>query len=248
MNLDFRIDDHKLRKSFDQWSKAFGDSNVQAVSRLAVSMAIQTAILVTPRGKSKKQIVENIATGANANIVGLAASAFSKIAKSKRPAFKFGSAWSTLDQSQILRSVEEVNAFIEANRGKQHGRVKKLPPARRAICKSSDLKKVITLRKKLAGKAKGSFLGAGVKAATWQRGGNRLSVGKNQMAWAQKHADLGRATLKKSMFNPEARIISLAGHTRSKRILPPDIIPEASKRAWKNVLKFYQISLHKANQ
>lgn len=239
MSISYEVDDKTLNQNFKKWAKKFGDSNKQAVARLAVSVARETAILVEPRGKSKKPIVGAIMKDARKNIVGIPAKGFTKLTQKRSPGFKFDHQWVTLRSHQLLRDKGEINAFIERTRDGK-GRVRKLPANHRGVCRKKDFNAALVERKKWAGEAKGSFIGAGLKAARFQRGGSRLTIGKNFMAFAQKHADEGTAKRKLTLRGPSINLRSFAEHTKSKRILPFSAPREAARRAWKNTAGWYR--------
>lgn len=247
MSFSMEVDEAALRRNFSKWQKKFGDSAAQAVSRLSVGVARETAILVEPKGKSKKKVVNGIVAGARSNIVAIPARDFNKLSAKRRPGFKFGHRWVTLDADQLLRGESEIQRFIEANRDGR-GRVRKLSPERKAVAKKGDFNKVLVKRKRLAGIAKGSVLGAGMRAARFQRGGRRLSIGKNFMAWAQKHAGFGTAKRRRRAFGPEIRLISEARHTRNNDIVSQQDVKEASRRAWRKTLAWYRHAMRELDK
>ena len=223
-----------------KFRRQFGESSNQALIRLSVGVAKEAAILTKPMGRGKKKVVAGIIAGARSNIRDLPAKRFNQIAKKSRPAFKFRDQWVSLGEDQILRSPDEVNAFIEKNRNSK-GRVKKLSSRDKAIAKTADFNKTLVRRKKLAGIAKGSWIGAGKVLARKSRGPEPARVGKNFIAWAQKHSDLGTARFRKrTLGKSEAHLISKAPATRDNGIFSKDEARQAVRRSWRKTLTWYR--------
>tara|TARA_R100000655_G_scaffold35628_1_gene69254 strand:+ start:6886 stop:7623 length:738 start_codon:yes stop_codon:yes gene_type:complete len=236
ISIKAKMNDVKMRT----FSKRFGETSNQSLLRVGVQTAKEVAELTTPLGRSKKLITQNIITGARINVVDVVARRFNALAKRARPRFKMRNKWVALPSNQILRDAGEVDRFIEKNRNSK-GRVKKLQPEKRAVCKTSDMNKTLVRRKKLAGIAKGSWIGAGKKLARRARGSNPPRIGKNFMAWTQKHADKGTAKLKTALLGKShVLLISNAPHTKDKGIVPPRLANDAVKRGWRKTLNWYR--------
>ena len=236
LTLSAKLDSKKMNK----FRRQFGESSNQALVRLGVGVAKEAATLTKPMGRSKKKVIAGIVAGAKSNIADIPGRKFNQIAKKKSPAFNFRNGWVRLDQDQILKSPEDIYSFIEKHRTSK-GRVKKLPARDKAICKTADMNKTLAKRKKLAGVAKGSWLGAGKFLAKKSRGPEPARVGKNFMSWAQKHSDLGRAKLvKRVLGKSEAHLISKAPATRDKGIFSRDEARQSVKDSWRKTLAWYR--------
>ena len=236
ISVKAKLDERKM-KSF---RKKFGETSNQALIRLAVDVAKDAAVLTEPKGKSKKQIVKNIISGARVNIAAIPARQFNQISKKKSPWFRFSKGGVSLSRAQILESPGEINGFIERNRNKK-GRVRRLSQNQKAICKTGDMNKVLVKRKKLAGVTKGSWLGAGIKLSRKSKGSHPARVGKNFMAFAQKHKDRGTAKFRARILGKsEAFLISNAPATKDVKIFSKRDAKEAIRRAWKKVLNYYR--------
>ena len=236
ISISARMHDVKMRT----FSKHFGETSNQSLLRVGVQTAKEAAELTMPIGRSKKLITQNIITGARINVVDVVARRFNALAKRAKPRFKMRNKWVALPPNQILRDAGEVDRFIEKHRNAK-GRVEKIQPEERAVCKRSDMNKTLVRRKKLAGIAKGSWIGAGRKLARRARGPNPPRIGKNFMNWTQKHADKGNGKLRTALLGKShVLLISNAPHTKDKGILPPRLVKDAVKRGWKKTLNWYR--------
>lgn len=228
-------------RKFQKFQKDFGETTRQALIRVGVQAAKEAAVGTWPFGKNKKAIVKNIESGARKNIVGIPARGFNEIAKRHSPAFPFGKGqWVKLDPFQILRSADEVNKFIEKSR-MPNGRVRKFNKVDKAICKESDMRRTLTNRKKLAGVAKGSWLGAGKMLSRRSRGPEPARVGKNFIGWAQRHADKGKAKMRTvGVGKDEVRLISNAPATKVDEIFSDGHGRKAIGIAFRKTLSWYR--------
>ncbi len=229
-------------RSFNSFRKKFGDTSNQALVRLGVAAAKEAAVFTAPKGRSKKKVVNGITAGAKSNVKDLAARRFNQITKKSKPAFKFRNGWVSLDQDQILRSPDEIYRFIEKHRNSK-GRVKKLPSKEKAICKTADMNKTLRARRKLAGVAKGSWLGAGKALSKKSRGPQPARVGKNFMSWAQKHSKTGMMQYRpKILKKSEIRLISNARGTKDLGVFSRRDAVRSIQIAWKKTYRWYQIN------
>jgi len=239
ISLNAALDEKKMQR----FSRSFGDTTNQALLRLAISVSKNCAFYTNPRGKGKKKIVDAINKGARLNITALPVKEFNRHAKTNNPAQFVKGRWHKMDQSQILRSEEDVWNFIEKSRdGSKSGRPKWIPSNRKAICKNKDMDAVLKRRRKLAGIAKGSWLGAFKALSIKVVGGDKPRLGKNYMNWAQKHMDMGRGKWQpKRLGKSEADLISNAPSTKDKRIFSNEDAKDAMKSAWRNTIKWYRL-------
>ena len=236
ISVSAKLDSEKLNK----FRRKFGESSNQALVRLGVDTAKLAAVLTQPEGKGKKKIIKGINSGAKRNIAPLPAKAFSYFTKQKRISFPFQGSWVTLREDQVLRSPSEIYDFVEKHRDSK-GRVKSLPRGKRAICKQGDMDKAMTARRKLAGVAKGSWLGAGKSLAKKSKGPDPARVGKNYMAWAQKHAKLGESKfIKRILGKSEVHLISNAASTKDKGLFSRQAAKEAIEKASRITLNYYR--------
>ena len=232
------------RGSLEKFRKQFGETSDQALLRLALSASRECAFYTQPRGQKKsavEKIVNAIEAGARRNIIPLKAPDFKRHAKSKNPAHFMNGRWYKLGQDQILWDEDEIWEFIEKYRKGNKGRVKWVPPGRKAICRVSDLNKVITRRKKLAGIMKGSWFGAFGDLSPKVKGGDRPRLGKNYMYWAQRHKNKGRGRwVPGGRDKSEARLISKVPGTLDKKYFNQGLADEAIKSAWRKTIAWYR--------
>jgi len=233
------------KRSLEKFRKQFGETSDQALLRLAVSTSKQAAFFTNPRGKDKKakdKIIDGINKGAVLNIAPLPAKEFNRHAKSRNPAFFRDGRWYSMSQDQILRSEEDVWDFIEkSRRGSKRGRPKWMPNSRKAICHKKDMDSVLKRRRKLAGIMKGSWLGSFAALGMKISGSDKPRLGKNYMAWAQKHMDMGHARWRGGgRDKSEAHLISKVSGTLDKRYFNQDLADEAVKVSWSNTIKWYK--------
>ena len=233
------------KASMRKFQKKFGDTTNQALIRLAVSTGRECALLTHPMKNARKVQQDAIMKGARKNIAPLPAKLFNLVTRKPKPAFRFerggsGAVWAKLTPSQILQSDRDVYDFIEEAR-KPNGRVKWLPFSQKAICKKGDFDKAMVRRRKLAGVTKGSWLGAHRALSKKVRGGDKPRLGKNFMAYAQKHMDKGdgKARLKR-LGKSEADLISDAPATKDQRIFPKEHAKDAVERSWRKTLSWYR--------
>jgi len=229
------------RGSLEKFRKQFGDTSDQALLRLSLSVSRECAFYTQPRGKKKDKIVGAIVGGARRNIIPLKAPDFKRHAKSNNPGHFMNGRWHKLHQDQILRDEDEIWDFIEKYREGNKGRVKWLPPGRKAICKVADLNKVIRRRKKLAGTMKGSWFGAFGPLSRKVTGADRPRLGKNYMYWAQRHKDKGRGRWAPGgRDKSEARLISQVPGTLDKKYFNQRLADEAVKSSWRKTIAWYR--------
>ena len=229
------------RGSLEKFRKQFGETSDQALLRLALSVTRECAFYTQPRGKKKDKIVGAIDGGARRNIIPLKAPDFKRHAKSRNPSHFMNGKWYKLHQDQILRDEDAIWEFIEKYRKGNKGRVKWVPPGRKAICKAADLNRVIRRRKKLAGTMKGSWFGAFGPLSRKVRGGDRPRLGKNYMYWAQRHKDKGRGRwVPGGRDKSEAQLISKVPGTLDKKYFNQGLADKAIKSSWRKTIVWYR--------
>lgn len=219
------VDMATLTRKLKRASKAFGDTTAQAVARWGVQtsreLAIGTQVFGKAVGKTKKPQEEAIRSG----VLGVV---HPVTARQLRQA-----------GGRALSSPSEVNAWVEENRGK-NGRTRQMKPRDRKVAKKSDVNKVISLRRKKAGMAKGGWLGAGQDIAKAQRGTQRIRIGKNFLGYAQKHSDMGEVKKRFIPFRPAAELRNRAKHTRSSYVMKSSTIRRARYWGLRKTLTWYR--------
>jgi len=241
----YRADTEKFRRTLKGYGRRFKDSNWQLTCRLAVSVARELAVLTEPRGKGKKAIVAAIEADARRAVVPLSARTFQ--AARRRGRIWDGRQYVAVPADRFLEDEDAVWRAIEVARGRG-GRVRKGLTGGPAVTRRPVFLRVLRKRRKLAGIAKGSWLGAGMEAARFQRGAARLSIGRNFMSWAQKHARFGRARRRRRGWRAGIELVSLARHTRRREIFPVGVEDEAVARAFRNTANWYRRALKEAEK
>jgi len=197
-----------LERSLKKAAKAFGETSAQAVIRWGVSvcrdLAVQTQVFGQTKTKAKQ---ENAITAGAMSVVLIVP----KVGASNKKG---------------LHSPEGVNAWIESTRGKNGRTPKNMPLSERKVCTEATFKKAMRDRFKLAGIAKGAWIGAGQDIAKHQTGQDRIAIGKNFLAYSQKHASRGHGIPAKSGFSPVAVLENKAAHSASSWVLK-----DSSKRS-----------------
>lgn len=238
--ISAKIDRPKLERSLKKAAKGFGESSAQAVTRWGVQVGRELAFDAQAYGKRKGgRVKASYKPGEkilDPQINSLMAGAMNVllIVPKVGPLNKKG-----------LRSADEVNAWIESNRGK-HGHTKKLPLEKRKVCTQAIFDAAFKQRVKLAAIAKGGFLGGAMDIAKHQKGQERINIGKNYLPHAQKHAKMGSAKAPTNGFFPIAELVNRSRHSGSSWVISKAKIDNAVGKALKNTLKWYRMAAKKA--
>lgn len=193
------LDLEQLRREVIAFAERFGETSRQAVVRAAVSVAREAAVQTLPRGgdkgtATKKKIERRINRGVVlASVVLKDKKMWSRIKAQKRPRLRDKDRWTEVRPEQFVDDKNRFSEWVDKVRGGNANPSRYLQFSRKAIVWPKLVKDTQRLRRKRAGIAKGGWLGAGMEAARMQRGGDRISIGKNYMSWAQKHSKWGRA-------------------------------------------------------
>lgn len=226
MKITGVIDRPKLEASLRKFAKRFGDTTQQAIARWGVSScreaAKQTQIWGDKSKDSKDRQIKAMTAGAH--------QCLTVVPAGERP---------RKGRGNMVKSAEEANKWINENRGKD-GRVKKMTPDRRKEIMQDVFDDTIKLRAKLAGIAKGAWLGAGMDIAKRQRGTDRINIGKNYLGYAQKHAHFGSSKLEKSIFKPFATLSNRARHSASSNVVKKSSIKTAMDWGLKKTVTWYR--------
>jgi hypothetical protein len=224
------IDRPKLEKSLKRFAKDFGDTNAQALCRWGVQacreLAGSSQVFGTGTAAKKKQW-GSIEAGMNNVLI--------TVPKSDRRKTRF------------LQSAQEAHDFINSNQDSK-GRTKKLPIEQRAFISDALFKKVLKERQKLAGMAKGGWIGAGQAIAAAQKGTDRISIGKNFLGYTQKHSKFGSARKPVSGWKPTAELSNRVRHSGASNVLSPSDSKKAMDWSLKKTVKWYASALRRQNQ
>lgn len=224
------IDRPRLERSLKRFAKDFGDTTAQAICRWGVQTCRELAGSTQAFGKSseaKKKQWNSIEAGMN--------SVLSIVPKSERRS------------SRLMSSPSEVHAWIDSQQNSK-GRTKKLPIEQRAFVTADLFQNVLKERQKLAGMAKGGWLGAGQQIATAQRGTDRINIGKNFLGYAQKHGRFGSARKPVAGWKPTAEITNRVRHSADSGVLSPAQSKQAIEWGLKKTITWYRAALRRQNQ
>lgn len=223
-----KYDMQALERSLKKAAGAFGETSAQAVIRWGVSVCRDLAVQTQAFGQTKTKVKQenSITAGARSVVV-----IVPRVGASNKKG---------------LRTSNEVNAWIESTRG-QNGRTpKNMPFSERKVCTEATFQKAMRDRFKLAGIAKGAWIGAGQEIAKHQTGQDRIAIGKNFLGYSQKHASRGHGVPAKSGFSPVAILQNNSAHSAS-----PWVLKESSKKSAvafgaRKTIKWYNIALKKS--
>jgi hypothetical protein len=237
----------KLQASLKRYSKFFGDTTAQAVVRWGVQTCRDLAFETQVSGatKKKKGAKEGPTKWANGTQEGaMIKDAYNVLLIVEEPTMRFGQR----GNKKRLKTPAQVNDWIEINRTRRRARTAKLPISGRKIVSEAIFKKAMMQRFKMAGMAKGGWLGAGMDLAKYQTGGFKISIGKNFMSWTQKHSHFGKATKPQEGWRPSSRITNAVNHTASPHVLQPARAKRAIDFALKKTVKWYSTALNEKNK
>lgn len=239
--IEAKFDMPKLERSLKRASKAFGDSTQQAVARWSVQCGRELAVSTQVYGKSGTRQKQNFAIEADARKVIFPVDSFRPSKTGRTARYTWRGKSGNWPQSRVLKDAAAVNDWIEQNRTRRRGRTAKLPFAELAICEASVFKAAMKIRFARSGMAKGGWLGAGKDAVKFQKGAQRITIGKNFLSYAQKHGHLGNAKLRGgTVFQPVADLENRAPHVSSPSVLSKSEIGVAVGFGLRKTIKWYQ--------
>lgn len=214
------IDLQRLADSVRRAGRAFGDTSRTAICRVGVQVCRELAVSTQVYGKggAKRKQEKAIEAGVRGTIASVSEKQFRDLVSGRVTTAKIRNRWVTVDSSRLLSSVEAAMKWVDSHRDEK-GRAERMPQGTIGVAPKSVVNKVIRARKVRAGIAKGGFIGAGVAIARRQRGANRLTIGRNFLGYAQKHADMGTAQATGSTFRPIAKLINKSRHSGSGYVL-----------------------------
>ena len=212
-----KVDMATLERSLAKSRKAFGESSEQAIYRWGVQTARELAGVTQAYGKNKNlQVVQWKAIYFDAlNVLRIVQS---------RPTIT--------DPKQCFE-------WIERHRTRKGRRTAKLPDNMKKTVTIDVLNQALAEKMKRIGMAKGAWLGSGLQLSNKQSGMQKVNIGKNFLAYAQKWAALGSSIVKRSIFKPSAVLTNTAHHSGSDYVLPQSRKKTVVKRALINTLKWY---------
>lgn len=229
----------KLERSLRHFAKDFGETSAQAVVRWSVQTCRELGFEAQVWGKSgtKQKQIGAIRTGALTVI--LVAKTASKTAHGWKCTNSVGTFYTS--DRKMLKDSDAVIAWIEQNQSGSKGRTKKLHASEKKVCSLRVFNQAIKIRSKLAGMAKGGWLGAGQDIARAQTGQGRISIGKNYLGYAQKAgASFGSSRKPQSGFTPAAFVTNRVSHISSGHVMKSSAYDKALGFGLKKTLNWYR--------
>jgi len=250
--IDAKIDTSELARSVKSWSRAFGDTNEQALMRLSSETCRQLAMKTQPWGTGKnarEKIAGAIEFDVYKTIISIRdRKTWNEILAGRQFSIRASNKLVRIQgrNKQILRSLSDIGSWIENSR--TGGRVvRKMGVLNRALAWHEDVAAVVNSRRKSAGMAKGGWVLAGQDVArkTNKKG---LGVGKRYAKWAKDAAV--RAGVRgyieplKDMWRPKVKISNTARHTKSDYVLKDRDIKNAVLNAFRKVKRYYVVAVN----
>lgn len=235
------INRRELEASLRKYAKQFGENNAQAIARWGIQTARELAFETQVWGRSKTKAKQEAAIMADAYQVFLVVDTLKTGATGAKVETNGKSYRVPLDQ--VCQSQSDFEAWMDYNRdGKGKGTARLEPKDRKVITRGM-FRKFLKIRLARAGMAKGAWLGTGLDLARVQTGANKITIGKNYLAYAQKHAGMGHSTIPKSGPNSSTRMTNRAAHSGLTYVLPKGKITRAQAFGLSKTVKFYRKSL-----
>lgn len=239
------VDMRQLTEKLDKASKKLGESNKNAVARWGVQICRELAVSTQVYGKSgtKKKQDSAIEAGVNNVVVALTGvrqkpKTVSGLLNGKRVSWP---------KSRFTSDAETLSRWVDSQRsGKARHTRRNLKMHEKMAAPKTVVNKVIRERKKRNGIAKGAWLGAGAKIASYQVGADRISIGKNFLGYSQKHGSRGTASRTSSMINPIAKLTNNSEHSRTPYVLSHSETSKAIRFGLTKTIKWYQMAARKA--
>ena len=239
--IEAKFDMPKLEMSLKKASKAFGDSTQQAVARWSVQCGRELAGSTQVYGKTGTRQKQNFAIEADARRVIFPVDSISPSKTGRSVRYKWQGKSGNWSQARWLKDESAVHDWIEQNRTRRRGRTAKLPFSELAICDKAIFAKALKTRFARSGMAKGGWIGAGKEAAKFQKGAQKITIGKNFLSYAHKHGGNGHARLRGgAVFQPIADLENRAPHVSSPHVLSKSEIGKAVGFGLRETLKWYR--------
>lgn len=250
-----KIDMRKLERSLKRLAKDMGETNAQAICRWGVQTAREMAVETQVWGKSARdsQKIDGKGVGPKLKQVGaIIGDAYNvllvvdSLYKSRaKPGFysKNKGEFRYFEPYRVLLNTDAVNRWIENNQTTRKSRTRKLPWIKKKVCDKKSFNKVIRERSKAAGMAKGGWLGVGMEIAKYQRGANKINIGKNFLSYAQKHSRFGKATKPREGWNPSSRLTNSVRHSGTSYVLASGATDKAIAFGLRKTVSWYRAAL-----
>lgn len=249
--ISIQPNNRQLVTSLERAGKKFGDTSKGAIARLGVQvcrdMAFETQAFgagAKPR-KAQKEAIEHD---------------YSRLVIAFKSARMGKKALKTLigrdrkgreyrwPKSRFLDTPEKIIAHVERHHDPKTGRPRKrkVPWSELMAARSATFNKAVRIKvTESAGKAKGAWIGAGNRIAKSQKGADRLTIGKNFLSYAQKHASKGRATEGGDNFMPHAILRNSVPYSSAKDVMSRDRMQRVISKSARKTLKWYEMTMRR---
>lgn len=237
----------KLIGSLKKASKAFGDTNKNAIARWGVQTCRELAVSTQVYGKggARKKQVNAIEKGVNGVIASVSDKQFRTLLSGKVKRAKIRNRWVEVTQERLIPDEGKAMEWIESHRDEK-GRTPRLDQFQIGIAPQSVVRKVVRMRSVRAGIAKGAWLGAGAEIAKRQKGAQKINIGRNFLGYAQKHAERGDARATADPFNPIAFLRNNSAHSGSDYVLSQKEKDKAVGFGLRKTINWYRMAAKKA--
>lgn len=238
------VDLTELGKQMRSMSADFGDSNESAIARWGVSAcrALIKGTQAWGAGKEAKKVQEDaIKKDANRAIYSVSKATYvNGVASGKLSGLVVNGELITFTPDRVLKTAEEVNAFIDRKKTGKNKRVYQVKRTERGITAASAMSKALRIRFKHAGTAKGGWVGAGKAIGAKQRKGSRITIGKDVAGYAHKFQTGGTATLQRDVWNPIGKIINNVAYVSTDYVLKKSDAADAINTGGRMTIKWYE--------
>lgn len=242
--ISANIDLRQLEKSIQKAGKDFGDTNEAAIARWGVATCRRLIGSTQVQGdgtEPKKIQQQTILKDANRVIFAVSKPKVVRMLETgKMRGLIIDGVLIKFQRHQLLMSPEAVYAWIEKNRDKKTGKTKRMKRQLKGVATERNIQSACRKRNKDIGKAKGGWIGAGQEIGKFQKGGSRITIGKNVSSYAHKWKTGGRARMKRSQWTPEGAIINTFSHVGFQRVLRNADIDKAIRDGGKNTITWYE--------
>jgi hypothetical protein len=218
------IDTKGLERQLMSMAKDFGESNEAAVCRWGVHVCRELVLHTQAWGMDGKSPLQRqrdaIRKDVNRAVFGVSESKYTSIIDTgKLTGLKIKGTLVTFTPDRVLRTPEEVVDFVNLNRTSRKARVPKMKMNLKAIAKTQDVNKAVTIKNQRSGAAKGGWIGAGKAIGAKQRKGSKITIGKNVASYAHKFTDGGSCQLIRSEWNPIGKIVNNVPYVSTEHVL-----------------------------
>jgi hypothetical protein len=228
-------------------AKDFGESNEAAVCRWGVATCRALVKGTQAWGddkNAKAKQEEAIKKDANRAIYSVSKAAYvNGVSSGKLSGLVINGELVTFTPDRILKTPEEINAFIDRKKTGKNKRVYQVKRTERGITAASTMSKALRIRFKNAGKAKGAWVGAGQSIGAKQRKGSRITIGKNFAGYAHKFKSGGTAQLTRSEWNPVGKITNKIPYVATDYVLKKSDAIDAINEGGRMTVKWYESAM-----